>query len=127
MGRGTGLDRYDRALGLVSAVGHEFIRLAWEDLPLIGKEEATTALERAGRFAGMLIARCAGRDGAAHPVAGDEAAWRTRLGAFKSAEPDPGMGSFVLLGAAREEGKPGEESLAADADAMRAIIGDIEP
>jgi hypothetical protein len=33
----------------------------------------------------------------------------------------------LFLGARRAEGKPGEESLAADADALRALVEEIEP
>jgi hypothetical protein len=126
MGRGTGLDRYDRALGLVEAVGHDFVRLAWEDLPGAKAEEATAALESLGRLAGLAIARCTGRGGGARPLAEEEPAWRARLDAFKTAEADPKMGSFVFLGAARAEGKGGDEALAADADALRALVSEIQ-
>jgi hypothetical protein len=34
------------------------------------------------------------------------------------------MGSFVLLGALRPEGKAGDESLAADARTLRALIAE---
>jgi len=127
MGRGTCLDDYDPARRLVEATRHDFIRLAWEDLPGARPEKATSALEGLGRLAGAFVARCAGRDGAARPIAGEEEVWRSRLRAFKLAEVDPKMGSFVFLGAVREEGKAGEESLAADAGALRAIVEEIEP
>jgi hypothetical protein len=127
MGRGTCLDRYDRAQSLIEATGHDFVRLAWEDLPGARAEEATTALKGIGRLAGLVVAHCAGRDGRTRPVSEELGAWRERLAAFKLAESDPKMGSFVFLGAPREEGKPGEESLAADANALRAIVAEIEP
>ena len=34
------------------------------------------------------------------------------------------MGSFVLLGALRPEGKPGDETLAKDADTLRALVAE---
>jgi len=124
MGRGTLLDGYDRASSVVASVGHDFVRLAWEDLPGSKAGEATAALESAGSFAGLVLARCAGRDGSPRPVAEDESAWRKRLRAFKRAETDPKMGSFVLLGALRPEGRAGDESLAADARTLRALIAE---
>jgi 3-dehydroshikimate dehydratase len=127
MGRGTCLDRYDRARSIVEATGHDFVRLAWEDLPGTDAEEATAALKGIGRLGGLLVALCAGRDGKTRPVSEEQGAWRDRLAAFKLAEVDPKMGSFVFLGAPREEGKPGEDSLAADADALRALVAEIEP
>jgi 3-dehydroshikimate dehydratase len=127
MGRGTCLDDYDRAQRLLEATRHDFVRLAWEDLPGAKAGKATLALEALGGFAGILVARSAGRDGVARPIAAEEEAWRSRLGAFKLTEADPKMGSFVFLGATREEGKAGEESLAADASALRALIEEIEP
>lgn len=127
MGRGTYLDRYDRAQSLVEATGHNFVRLAWEDLPGARAEGATAALEGVGRLAELLVARCAGRDGSAHRISAEAGAWSARLRAFKLAESDPKMGSFVFLGAMREEGKAGAESLAADADALRALVDEIEP
>jgi hypothetical protein len=127
MGRGTSIDRYDRALRLLEAVRHDFVRLAWEDLPGARKGEATAALEGLGRLVGLVVARCAGRDGKARPVAEEEGAWRDRLRAFKLAEEDPKMGSFVFLGAARAEGKSGEESLVSDAMAMRTLVSELEP
>jgi len=127
MGRGTSLDSYERLAGLLERVQHDFIRVAWEDLPGSKSDEATAALEGAGAFAGLVVARCAGRDGRPRAVATDEGAWRKRLQAFKRAEMDPKMGSFVLLGASRPEGAAGDESLAADASTLRAIIAEIEP
>jgi len=127
MGRGTYIDRYDRAAALATAVGHDFVRLAWEDLPGSRADEATAALEAQGRLASLVIARCAGRDGKPRAVAKDEAAWRERIASFKRAEMDPKMSGFVLLGSSRPEGKAGEESLAADTKALRALIAEVEP
>ncbi len=127
MGRGTCLDDYDRARRLLEAAAHDFIRLAWEDLPGAKAERATAALESLGGLAGLVIARSVGRDGAARPVSEEEEAWRSRLRAFKKTEADPKMGSFVFLGAAREEGKAGDESLALDSAALRALVEEIEP
>jgi hypothetical protein len=126
MGRGTSLDGYRRGTSISEAVGHDFVRLAWEDLPGFPAKEATAALESQGRFAGILIARCAGRDGTPRAVSEGEADWRERARAFKRAEMDPNMGSFVLLGAARAEGAAGEESLAADAMTLRGIVAEVE-
>jgi hypothetical protein len=127
MGRGTDLDRYERARGLVQGTDHEFVRLAWEDLPNVRPAEATEALADVGGLARLLVARCAGRDGAARPISAEADAWRSRLRAFKQAEADPKMGSFVFLGAPRAEGKAGEESLSADAEALRAMVAELEP
>jgi hypothetical protein len=124
MGRGTSLDRYDRASRLVAAVGHDFVRLAWEDLPTASARDATAALERAGRFAALVVARCAGRDGISVSV--DKEAWRERIRAFKRAEADPKMSGFVLLGAARSEGPAGEESLERDATVLRELVAEVE-
>jgi hypothetical protein len=127
IGRKTILDRYDRAHRLVEAVRHDFVRLAWEDLPGARSAEATTALKGLGRLAGLIVARCADRGGRALPVAKEAGAWRERLHAFKLAELDPKMGSFVFLGASRAEGIEGDEALSADAKALRAIVEEIEP
>jgi hypothetical protein len=126
-GRKTFLDRYDRAVSLVEAVRHDFVRLAWEDLPGARSSEATTALQGLGRLAGVLVARSAAKDGSPRPLAEEADAWRERVGAFKRAEPDPKMGSFVLLGAARTEGEDGERALAEDASLLRSIVGALEP
>ena len=106
MARGTSLGGYEQIAGLAEAARHEFIRLAWEDLPGSKPAEATAALVSAGRFAGLILARCAGRDGRPRAVAEDEGAWKERLIAFRRVEPDPKMGSFVLLCASRPEGGP---------------------
>jgi hypothetical protein len=127
MGRGTCLDRYERGLELVASADHDFVRLAWEDLPLTRSEDATAALEDIGKMVGIAIARCVGRDGAQKTVAVDEAAWRSRLRAYKLAEGDPKMSSFVLLGASRAEGPDGDDALAADAAALRALVEELEP
>lgn len=126
LGRGTSLDRYDRAVSLVAAVDHDFVRLAWEDLPGASAKEATAALEEAGALAGLVVARCADRSGTPRPIAGDEGHWLERIRAFRRAAPDPGMSSFLLLASARPEGKAGEDSLIADANALRAIIAEVE-
>lgn len=124
MGRGTFLDCYDRASSMLKAVDHDFVRLAWEDLPGSKPGEATAALEGAGCFAGLVVARCADRDGRPRSVAEDESAWRERIRSIRRAEIDPKMGSFVLLGALRPEGKPGDETLAKDADTLRALVAE---
>ena len=124
-GRKTILDDYDKAKSIVEAVGHDFVRLAWEDLPGARSAEASNALKDLGRLAGLVIARCADRGGRTLPVADENDAWRERMGAFKLAEDDPKMSSFVFLGASRAEGKEGEASLSEDAKALRTIIGEI--
>lgn len=125
MARGTSLGGYEQIAGLAEAARHEFIRLAWEDLPGSKPAEATAALVSAGRFAGLILARCAGRDGRPRAVAEDEGAWKERLIAFRRVEPDPKMGSFVLLCASRPEGAAGDESLAADARMLRSLVAQI--
>jgi len=127
LGRGTSLDRYDRAASLVAEVDHDFVRLAWEDLPGIAPAEATAALESAGRFTGLVLAKCAGRDGKPRPIAEAESEWRERIRAYKCSELDPKMGSFLLFGAARSEGAEGGEALAKDAQALRALVAEVEP
>jgi hypothetical protein len=127
MGRGTCLDGYARIPSLAEAVDHDFIRLAWEDLPGSKAADATAALEGAGRLVGLVLAKCAGRDGRPRAVAEDALAWRERLAAFKRAEMDPKMGSFVLLASSRPEGKAGDESLAADAKTLRDIVAALSP
>lgn len=126
-GRKTFLDHYDRARSLLAAVRHDFVKLAWEDLPGTLHAEATTALEDFGRAAGLLVARCAAKDGSALPLAREAEAWRERLRAFKLSEPDPKMGSFVFLGATRAEGQEGEDSLSEDAGSLRSLIEELEP
>jgi 3-dehydroshikimate dehydratase len=125
-GRKTILDGYDHAKSIVEAVRHDFVRLAWEDLPGTRSAEATSALKDLGRLAGLVVARCADRGGRTLPVADEKDAWRERLGAFKLAEKDPKMGSFVFLGASRAEGKEGEASLSEDAKALRTIVEEID-
>ena len=125
MGRGDCLERYARAARLAEAIGHDFVRLAWEDLPGAPSADATAALEKAGRLAALVIARSAARDGRPLAVVGSD--WRDRIRAFKRAEIDPKMSSFVLFGAARPEGEEGGLSLARDAEALRALIAEVEP
>lgn len=127
LGRGTGFASYRRAELLVAEAAHDFVRLAWEDLPYESAEAATAALESAKRSAGLILARSADRSGRGRPIAEDLDAWRARLASFKSAERDPKMGSFVLLGSPRAEGEAGAASLAADAEALRGLVAELEP
>lgn len=124
MSRGTFLDRYDRAARLIAAVDHDFVRLAWEDLPNASAAEATAALKVAGRYAGVVVAKCAGKDGSPNAIAAGSEAWRERIQAYRRFEQDPKMSSFVLLGAARGEGAEGQDSLASDAKALRDLIAE---
>lgn len=127
MGRGTGFSNYGLALSLVAQAKHPFVRLAWEDLPEASSAEASAALESAKDEAGLIIARQADRDGRPRTIASDLEAWRARLASFKSAEIEPRIGSFVLLGAQRAEGEAGSASLAADAAALRSLVAELEP
>lgn len=127
MGRGTGFSNYSLALSLVADTKHPFVRLAWEDLPEASSDEASSALESAKDEAGLIIARQADRDGRPRTIAANLDAWRSRLASFKSAETEPRIGSFVLLGAQRAEGEAGSASLAADAAALRGIVSELEP
>ena len=127
MGRGTGFSNYGLALSLVTEAKHPFVRLAWEDLPEASSAEANAALERAKDEAGLIIARQADRDGRPRTIAADLDAWRSRLTAFRSAETEPRIGSFVLLGAQRAEGEAGSASLTADAAALRGLVAELEP
>lgn len=127
MGRGTGFSTYGLALSLVAEAKHPFVRLAWEDLPRANSAEASAALEKAKGKTGLVIARQADRDGRPRTIAADLDAWRTRLASFKSAETEPRIGSFVLLGAQRAEGEAGSASLAADAAALRGLVSELEP
>jgi len=126
-GRKTALDGYGQACSLIKAVGHDFVKLAWEDLPGTPSATATEALEELGNSAGALVALSTGRDGRPKPMAAETEAWRRRLAAFKRAEKEPEMGRFVLLGAPRAEGAEGEASLAADAQSLRSLVSEIEP
>jgi hypothetical protein len=127
MGRGTGFSNYDLALSLVAEAKHPFVRLAWEDLPEASSAEASAALERVKNEAGIIIARQADRDGKPRTIAADLEAWRYRLASFRSAETEPRIGSFVLLGAQRAEGEAGSASLAADTAALRGLVTELEP
>ncbi len=122
MGRGTCLDNYERAAELAGLVGHDFVRLAWEDLPGSPAAQATAGLACAGKYASLLIARCARRDGESVAIAANEEAWLERIRLFRLSEMDPKMGSFILLAAARPEGRLGDDSLAADAQRMRDLV-----
>jgi hydroxypyruvate isomerase len=99
MGRGTYLDRYDRAQSLVEATGHNFVRLAWEDLPGARAEGATAALEGVGRLAELLVARCAGRDGSAHRISAEARRLeRSRLARLQARRERPQDGELRLPG-----------------------------
>jgi hypothetical protein len=121
LGRNTCSEDYPAALALVARAAHPFVRLAWEDLPSSSGEGASAALEKAGRDAALVIARCVDRDGKARGVAGGEADWRRRIAAFKRSELDPKMGSFVLIGSASDAA-----ALEAEARALKAIVKEIE-
>jgi hypothetical protein len=127
MGRGTGFAGYGPALEALRLAQRPFLRLAWEDLPGYSPGAATGALAEAGSLAGLVVARCAGRDGSSRPASADREAWLERLRSFRESEDDHKMGSFALLGAPREEGPAGEESLAADADTLRGLRAEVEP
>lgn len=121
LGKNTMLDGYSAALSLVSRTDHPFVRLAWEDLPASPDAEATKAVEEAESKAALLIARCVDRDGAAIGIDGRFAEWRKRIAAFKRAERDPKMGSFILIGSARDAA-----GLTSEVSALRALIDEIE-
>jgi 3-dehydroshikimate dehydratase len=125
-GRKTILDSYEHAKSLIETVRHDFVRLAWEDLPGARSAEATSSLKGLGRFAGLVVAHCADGSGRTLTIAEEGASWRERLGIVKLTETDPKMGSFVFLGAPRAEGNEGEESLSGDAKYLRAIIDELE-
>ena len=124
MGRGKCHDRYDRAVHLVESIDHDFVRVAWEDLPGAEPTEATAALNRAGRSTALLIVRCAARDGKPRDLVKED--WRARIQAYKHCEGNPKMTRFVLLGASRPEGVAGGLILAADASALRGMIAEVE-
>jgi hypothetical protein len=81
-------------------------------------------LESEGGRVALAIARRGSGVGETRSL--DEGAWRLRVRAIKGAESNPKMSSFLLLGAARQEGDEGAGSLAADADALRALIAEAE-
>ena len=124
MSRGSCLDRYDRAARLAEAVDHDFIRLAWEDLPGSSCRAATEALASAGPLAAVLIARSATRDGKPVAIAQRRADWQERLRSFRKAEIDSTMGSFVLLAAPRSADESGQASLSADAAILRELVSE---
>ena len=124
MCRGSGLDRYDNAARLAASAGHDFVRLAWEDLPGAKAGEEAEALVAAGRFAALAVARGAARDGSPLPIAGSEAAWRARIQAFRRSDPCTQRNMFVLLATARPDGGGGDAALARDAEALRALLAD---
>lgn len=121
LGKNTMLEGYAAALSLAARTAHPFIRLALEDLPSATDEAATAAIEEAGVNAALLIARCVDRDGRAIGIEGSSAEWAKRIAAFRRSEQDPKMGSFVLIGSARDA-----EGLAAEAAALRAIVAELE-
>ena len=105
MGRGTSLDGYRQVARIAKGVKHDFVRLAWEDLP--GSRRARRApLSRAPEPSPASWSRARRpRRQAARPRRG-AGAWRRRIAAFKRAEMDPKMGSFVLLGACATRARP---------------------
>jgi hypothetical protein len=117
MSKSSSIDNYAAALSLVAAADHPFIRLAWEDLSSEPPETATKALEKAGKNAALLIARCVDRNGKAVGIAKTTSEWRRRIALFKRAELDPKMGSFVLIGSAQDPA-----ALTAEARVLREII-----
>ncbi len=128
-GRNTSLDRYSKALDLVSEIGHPFVRLAWEALPGVGCDEATAALEAAGSLVSLIVARNIEPDGAVGSLASEEEAWRRRLLAFKRRESDPKMSSFIVIGAVREHECASEGALPGlveDVALLRRLIGELE-
>jgi hypothetical protein len=122
MGRGDCLERYARAIRLVGAIDHEFVKMTWEDLPGATAEDATSALVRLGRHAALIIARCAAKDGKPLPLVPED--WKARIQSFKRCEGDHKMSKFVLLGASRPEDPAGDLSLAADAAALRSLVSE---
>ncbi len=121
LGKNTMLDGYPAALALAARTAHPFVRLALEDLPAAPGKAATAAIEEAGPNAALLIARCVDPDGRAIGIEDSLAEWAKRIAAFKRSEQDPKMGSFVLIGSARDA-----EGLAAEAAALRAIVAEVE-
>ena len=124
----TWADSYEAASALAAAAGHPFVSLAWEPLPGASDEAASAALEAAGRGVRLIMARKLGRDGAAGRLADDEAHWRRRLAAFKAAESDSKMGSFVILGAARVGAEPGDDlpGLQEDLRFLKGLAAELE-
>lgn len=127
-GIGTWADSYEAAAALVEATAHPFVRVAWEPLPNASPEAASAALERLGGSAGLIVARKIGRDGLVGRLADEEAEWRRRLAAFKAAEHDPKMSSFVLVGAARGALDPGDilPDLKEDASFLKGLAAEVE-
>ena len=124
MGRGSSFDRHESAARIVTSVSHDFVRLAWEDLPGASAGEAAAVLEGARRFIGLVVARSSGSDGKPHPIAENEAEWRERIRIIKSAETNSGLNSFLLLASARPDGPGGDESLAEDAATLRGLVAE---
>ena len=124
MGRGSSFDRHESAARIVTSVGHDFVRLAWEDLPGASAGEAAAVLEGARRFIGLVVARSSGSDGKPHPIAENEAEWRERIRIIKRAETNSGLNSFLLLASARPDGPGGDESLAEDAATLRGLVAE---
>ena len=122
MGRGSSFDRYDSAARIVASVGHDFVRLAWEDLPGARFGETEAVLEGAFQFVGLVVARSSGSDGRPLPIAEHEAEWRERISIIKQAESDSGLDTFLLLASARADGPDGEESLANDVATLRGLV-----
>lgn len=127
-GIGTWADSSEAAAALVAAAGHPFVRMAWEPLPSAPSAAASAALERLGGSVVLIVARNIGRDGLVGCLADEEAEWRRRLAAFKAAEHDPKMNSFVLVGAARGASDPGRvvEGLIEDARFLKSLAAEVE-
>ena len=126
--RNTWVDSYEAASALVAAVSHPFVRLAWEPLPGTPAEAASASLERLSGAVSLVVARKLGRDGSVGRLADDEAEWRRRLAAFKAAESDPKMCSFVIVGAARNGSEPGLAAAGLEEDArfLKALAAEAE-
>jgi 3-dehydroshikimate dehydratase len=98
LSRGSALEDYAAAEGLLGELGHPFVRLAWEALPGGASEEATAALERLAAQTSLLLARHSDRLGRSGPLGEEAEAWQRRLAAFLSGETEPKMSRFVLIG-----------------------------
>jgi 3-dehydroshikimate dehydratase len=98
LSRGTALEDYAAAEGLLGELAHPFVRLAWEAMPGGAQEEATGALERLRGQTSLLLARHSDRLGRSSPLGDEAEAWQRRLASFLSGETEPKMSRFVLLG-----------------------------
>jgi 3-dehydroshikimate dehydratase len=127
-GRNTWMDRYSAALALAAAVGHPFVRLAWESLPGMLPAAASAALDEFAGSVSMLIARRLDRDGQPERLSDEADQWRRRISAFKRAETDPKMARFVVIGAVRDDSRSGDvlPSLAEDLQFLKGLVADVE-